>query len=134
MWITCVKTMVGCMCVLFHNTALREDASQINVILLQKLLAAKLRAVCTVYKQSLYVLLSCWLKMLLKNHCKNTGYYSIFQLWIVLLLNKYQYNCNNTISSVSVAITHKIKLGFGERLQEWLSQKTSSAYIIFPVM
>ncbi len=31
--------------------ALREEPSQINVILQQKLLAAKLNAVCTVYKQ-----------------------------------------------------------------------------------
>ncbi len=30
---------------------LREEPSQINVILQQKVLAAKLRAVCTVYKQ-----------------------------------------------------------------------------------
>ncbi len=33
------------------NPALRKEPSQINVILQQKLLAAKLNAVCTVYKQ-----------------------------------------------------------------------------------
>ncbi len=43
-----------------------------------------------------------WLQLWLKNCCKNTGYYSIFKLSLLLLLNNYQYNCNNTISSVSV--------------------------------
>ncbi len=43
-----------------------------------------------------------WLQLWLKNSCKNTGYYSIFQLLLLLLLNNYQYNCNNTISSASV--------------------------------
>ncbi len=43
-----------------------------------------------------------WLQLWPNNHCKNTGYYSIFQLSLLLLLNNYQYNCNNTISSVSV--------------------------------
>ncbi len=42
-----------------------------------------------------------WLHLWLKNHCKNTRYYSIFQQSLLLLLNNYQYNCNNTISSVS---------------------------------
>ncbi len=44
-----------------------------------------------------------WLQLWLKNCCKNTGYYFIFQLSLLLLLNYYQYNCNNNISSVSVA-------------------------------
>ncbi len=39
----------------------------------------------------------------LKNHYKNVGCYSIFQLLLLLLLNNYQYNGNNTISSVSAA-------------------------------
>ncbi len=43
-----------------------------------------------------------WLQLWLTNHCKNTGYYSIFPLLLLMLLNNYQYNCNNTISSVSV--------------------------------
>ncbi len=43
-----------------------------------------------------------WLQLWLNNHCKNTGYYFIFQLSFLLLLNNYQYNCNNTISSVTV--------------------------------
>ncbi len=40
-----------------------------------------------------------WLQLWLKNHCKNTGYYSIFQLLHLMLLNNvnYEYNCNNTI-------------------------------------
>ncbi len=45
-----------------------------------------------------------WLQLWLKNCCKNTGYCSIFQLSLLLLLNKYQYKCNNTISSVSLLI------------------------------
>ncbi len=45
-----------------------------------------------------------WLKLWLNNCCKNTGYYSIFQLSLLLLLNNYQYNSSNTISSVSVVI------------------------------
>ncbi len=46
----------------------------------------------------------------LKNHknSTNTGYYSIVQLSLLLLLNNYQYNCNNTISSLSA---HKTKEG-----------------------
>ncbi len=43
--------------------------------------------------------------MWLKNHSKNTRYYSIFQLSPILLLNNNQYNCNSTNSSVSV-VTH----------------------------
>ncbi len=44
-----------------------------------------------------------WLQLWLKNHCKNTGYCSIFHLSLLLLLNNYQYNCNNTVVySVSV--------------------------------
>ncbi len=43
-----------------------------------------------------------WMQLWLKNHCKNTEYYSIFQLLLLLFLNNYQHNCNNTISSVSV--------------------------------
>ncbi len=35
----------------YTKVTLREEPSQINVILQQKLLAAKLSAVCTVYKQ-----------------------------------------------------------------------------------
>ncbi len=42
------------------------------------------------------------LQLWLKNCCKNTGYYSIFLLSLLFLLNNYQYKCNNTISSVSV--------------------------------
>ncbi len=45
-----------------------------------------------------------WLQLWLKNHCKITRYYSIFQLSLSLLLNYYQYNCNKTISSVSVYV------------------------------
>ncbi len=37
----------------------------------------------------------------IKNRCKNIGFYSIFQLSILPLLNNYRYNCD-TISSVSV--------------------------------
>ncbi len=86
----------------FYQCTLREVPSQINVILEQKLSAAKLSTVCTVYKQSVIGYL--WLQLWLKNHCKNTGYYSIFQLLLLLLLNNYQYKCNNIISSVSVAV------------------------------
>ncbi len=42
-----------------------------------------------------------WLQLWLKNCCKNAGYYFVFQLILLLLLNNYQYNCNNTISSMS---------------------------------
>ncbi len=42
------------------------------------------------------------LHLWLKNCCKNTEYYSIFHISLLLLLNNCQYNCNNTISSVSV--------------------------------
>ncbi len=45
-----------------------------------------------------------WLQLWLQNCCKNTEYYSIFQLSLLLLLNNYQYNCNNTISSVRVGL------------------------------
>ncbi len=92
-------------CVNKNYSTLREEPSQINIILQYKLLAAKLRAVCTVYKQWLYVPLIApgWLQLWLINRCKKTtGYYSIFQLSLLLLLNNYQYNCNNTISSVSI--------------------------------
>ncbi len=92
-----------CWCYITNGT-LREEPNQINVILQQQLPAAKLSAVCTVYKQLLYVLLSCWLQLWLKNHCKNIRYYSIFQLSLLLLLNNYQYNCNNTISSANVMV------------------------------
>ncbi len=50
--------------------SLRQEPSQINVILQQKLPTAKLSAVCIVYKQWLYVLLSSWLQLWLKNRCK----------------------------------------------------------------
>ncbi len=57
-------------------------------------------------KQWLYIFGNLWLKLWLNNCCKNTGYYSIFQLSFLLLLNYYQYqnNCNNTISSVSAVV------------------------------
>ncbi len=42
-----------------------------------------------------------WLQLWLENRCKNTGHYSIFQLLLLLLLNNYQYKCNNTISSLN---------------------------------
>ncbi len=45
-----------------------------------------------------------WLQLWLKKCCKNTEYHSIFQLALLLLLNNYQYSCNNTISSVSVGV------------------------------
>ncbi len=48
------------------------------------------------------------MQLWLKNLCKNTGYYSIFQLSLLLLLNNYQYNCNNIISSVSVGNTESL--------------------------
>ncbi len=38
-------------CAAIRLSTLREEPSQINVILQQKLSAAKLSAVCTVYKQ-----------------------------------------------------------------------------------
>ncbi len=38
----------------------------------------------------------------LRTSVKNTVYYYIFQLSLLLLLNNYSCNCNNTISSVSV--------------------------------
>ncbi len=41
------------------KSTLREESSQINVILQYKLLAAILSAVCSVIQQSYYVLLSC---------------------------------------------------------------------------
>ncbi len=80
--------------VLYFNT-LREEPSQINVILQHILMAAKLGAVCRVY---IYTMIGdLWLQLWLKNHCKNTGYYSIFQLALLLLLNNYYYNCNTTL-------------------------------------
>ncbi len=82
------------MCII---NCLREEPSQNCVILQQKLPAAKLSAVCD-YKQFGDLCLQLWLK----NHCKNTGYYSTFQLLLLPFLNYYQYNCNNTICSVSV--------------------------------
>ncbi len=104
-----------------NQNAFREEPSQINVILQQKLLAVKLSTICTLYKQWLYVLLFCWLQWWLKNRCKNTGYYSIFQLLRLLLLNNYQYNCTNTISSASeddvhvfawIETSHMVQAGF----------------------
>ncbi len=55
----------------------------------------------------LYIKSDCvylWLQLWLKNRCKNTDYYYIFQKSLLLHLNNYQHNCNNTISSMSVAI------------------------------
>ncbi len=51
-------------------SALREEHSQINVILQQKLPAAKLSAVCTVYKQWVYIVGDLWLQLWLKSHYK----------------------------------------------------------------
>ncbi len=115
LWSLQTSDTLGChyTTTLKHPT-LREEPSQINVILQQKLLAAKLSAVCTVYKQWLYVLLSCWWQLWLKNHCKNTRYYSIFQLSLLLLFDNYQYNCNNIISSVS-------RLSFHLSVVRWAS-------------
>ncbi len=67
-----------------------------------------------------------WLQLWLKNHCENTGYYFIFQLALLLLLNNYQYNCNNTISSMSVLIYHNKMVEyynflFGEKYTENMS-------------
>ncbi len=79
------------------TSTLRVDPSQINVILQQKLPAAKLSTVCTEKK---WLCLYCYLAGCncgFKNRCKNTGYYFIFHLKLLLLLNNYQYNCNNTI-------------------------------------
>ncbi len=45
------------------------------------------------------------LQLWIKNRCNNTGYYSIFQPSLSLLLNNSQYNRNNTIYSVSVHIS-----------------------------
>ncbi len=59
-----------------------------------------------------------WLQVWLKNCCKNTGYYSIFQLSLLLLLNNYQYNCNNTISSVSAPLRNtSVTLHFSEQIK-----------------
>ncbi len=89
------------------ETALREEPSQISVILQQKLLAAKLSTVCTVYKQWLATSgCNCGLRTDVKTQ-DNIPYF-INQL--LLLLNNYQYNCNNTISSVSVTIKMKLTI------------------------
>ncbi len=53
------------------------------------------------------------------NRCTNTGFYSIFQRSLLLLLNNYQYNCNNTISSVSVVI---LFLWWGPSVQKVLRE------------
>ncbi len=58
-----------------------------------------------------------WLQLWLKNLCKNTRYYSIIQLSLLQLLNSYQYNCNNTISSVSVD-TFRIIIN-----KQWMGQR-----------
>ncbi len=74
------------------SNTLKEKPSQINVILQQKV------PVVLYINTDWHI----WLQLWLQNHCKNTGFYSVFQLSFLLLLNYYQYNCNNTISSVSV--------------------------------
>ncbi len=74
-WIRCITC-----------TTFREERSQINVILQRKLLAVTLSVVCNVYKHQLYVHGDLWLHLWLKNHWKNTGYYSIFQLLLSLFV------------------------------------------------
>ncbi len=102
-------------CISLHYTCcstftLRGEPSEINVNLQQKLPAAKLSVVCTVYKQWLYVIGDLWLQLELKICCKNTGYYSIFELLLLLLFNNYQYNCNITISSESDPMFRNTKM------------------------
>ncbi len=85
-----------------HRTfsALRVEPSQINVISQQKQTAAKIeRSLYCIYKVIDDLWLQLWLRV---NCCKKTGYYSIFQLSLLWLLINNQYNCNNTITSVSV--------------------------------
>ncbi len=77
---------------------LREESSQTNVILQYKLLAAILRAVCSVIQQYLY---------LAGNYdgkydCKIITHYTISQLQCFVLLNNHQYNCNITKKILSV--------------------------------
>ncbi len=60
-----------------------------------------------------------WLQLWPQNSCKNIGYYSIFQLSLLQLLNNFQYNCNNTISSVSVAVQYCIPLHKIKQLLAW---------------
>ncbi len=61
-----------------------------------------------------------WLQLWLQNHCKNTAFYFMFQLSLLLLLNNYQYNCNNTISSVSV-VTYGNRAFWAASVKLWNS-------------
>ncbi len=87
------------------QATLKEELSQINVILQHQYCWQQYWAQFVLYINSYCMhIVNVSLKVWLKNHCKNTGYYSIFQLSLLLLLNNYQYNCNNTISSVSAQL------------------------------
>ncbi len=88
----------------FSLSVLREEPRQINVILQQKLPPAKFNAVCTVYKQWLYVH---WCPLVTTVASEPLLKHRIpFHISAIVLtsLNNYQYNCTNTISSVSVVV------------------------------
>ncbi len=83
--------------------ALRQESSQINVILQYKLLATILSAVCSVIQHSQYVLHVYYTLYDEKYNCKITTHQTIFQLQYFVLLNNHQYNCNITKYFLSVS-------------------------------
>ncbi len=108
LWGVCVLTSLGKITMWFSSTivplyfpfchTLREEPSQIDVILQQKQSTEKLRAVCTVYKMWLATYgCNCGLRTTI-----NTQDTIPCLLLLLLLLNHYQYNYSNTISYVSV--------------------------------
>ncbi len=79
-----------------NKCSLREEPSQINVILQHELPAAHFTEVCTVYKHRLTTFgCNSSLRTAVKHGI-------LFHISAFALLNNYQYNCNDTISSVSV--------------------------------
>ncbi len=81
------------------NTTLREESSQTNIILQNKLLASILNAVCSVIQQSYCSSIRYYV---MKYMTKITTHLTIFQLQYCVLLNNHQYNCNITKSFLSV--------------------------------
>ncbi len=91
-------------------STLREESSQVNVILQYKLLASILNAVCSVIQQSQYVLHFYYALFDGKYDCKITMHKTIFQLQCFVLLNNHQYNCNITTSFLSVHMQYMCRL------------------------
>ncbi len=83
---------------------LREESCQTNVILQYRLLASIVSAVCSVTRQSQYVLHFYYTLYDGKYDCKINTHYTIFQLQYFVLLNNHQYYCNITKSFLSVLL------------------------------